>query len=74
MVACPFNVYGPRQSARAVIPSIIIQVAGGKSEIALGDLTTTRDFTFVEDTCRGFMAIAEMDGGEGEVFNIGSNE
>lgn len=74
VVARPFNAYGPRQSARAVIPSIIIQVAAGKSEIALGDLTTTRDFTFVEDTCRGFMAVAEMDGGEGEVFNIGSNE
>jgi NAD dependent epimerase/dehydratase len=74
VVARPFNTYGPRQSARAVIPSIIIQVAGGKAEIALGDLTTTRDFTYVEDTCRGFMAIAEMEGGEGEVFNIGSND
>src|SRR5579864_3369939 len=73
LVARPFNTYGPRQSARAVIPSIIIQIAGRKSEIALGDLTTTRDFTFVDDTCLGFIAIAEMEGGEGEVFHIGSN-
>jgi len=74
VVARPFNAYGPRQSARAVIPSIIIQIAGGKTEIALGDLTTTRDFTYVEDTCRGFLAIAEMENGEGEVFHIGSND
>lgn len=73
VVARPFNSYGPRQSARAVIPSIIIQIAGGKDVIALGDLTTTRDFTYVEDTCRGFLAIAEMEGGNGEVFHIGSN-
>ncbi len=74
IVARPFNTYGPRQSARAVIPSIIIQIANGKSAISLGALTTTRDFTFVEDTCRGFLAIAEMEGGEGEVFHIGSNQ
>jgi NAD dependent epimerase/dehydratase len=74
VVARPFNTYGPRQSARAVIPSIIIQIAGGKKQIALGDLTTTRDFTYVEDTCRGFLAIAEMEGGEGEVFHIGTND
>ncbi len=73
IVARPFNTYGPRQSARAVIPSIVIQVASQKTEISLGSLTTTRDFTFVEDTCRGFISIAEMDGGEGEVFHIGSN-
>lgn len=73
IVARPFNTYGPRQSARAVIPSIIIQIAEGKSEISLGSLSTTRDFTYVEDTCRGFIAIAEMEGGEGEVFHIGSN-
>ena len=73
VVARPFNTYGPRQSARAVIPSIITQVASGHKEISLGDLTTTRDFTYVEDTCRGFLAIAEMEGGSGEVFNIGSN-
>jgi len=74
VVARPFNTYGPRQSARAVIPSIIIQLAAGKTNICLGNLTATRDFTFVEDTCRGFIAIAEMQGGEGEVFHIGSNQ
>lgn len=74
VVARPFNTYGPRQSARAVIPSIMIQIAAGKCEISLGDLETTRDFTFVEDTCRGFVAIAEMNGSEGEVFQIGSND
>jgi NAD dependent epimerase/dehydratase len=73
VIARPFNTYGPRQSGRAVIPSIIIQVADGKSTISLGNLAATRDFTYVEDTCRGFLAIAEMDGGEGEVFHIGSN-
>jgi NAD dependent epimerase/dehydratase len=73
VVARPFNTYGPRQSARAVIPSIIVQIAGGKSTISLGNLAATRDFTFVEDTCRGFLAIAEMESGEGEVFHIGSN-
>jgi NAD dependent epimerase/dehydratase len=73
VVARPFNTYGPRQSARAVIPSIIVQIAEGKSTISLGNLTATRDFTYVEDTCRGFQAIAEMQGGEGEVFHIGSN-
>jgi NAD dependent epimerase/dehydratase len=73
IVARPFNTYGPRQSARAVIPSIIIQAASQDSKISLGSLTTTRDFTFVEDTCRGFISMAEMDGGDGEVFHIGSN-
>lgn len=73
IVARPFNTYGPRQSARAVIPTIISQIAAGRREIRLGDLTTTRDFTFVEDTCRGFMALAGLDAGLGEVFNIGSN-
>jgi NAD dependent epimerase/dehydratase len=73
IVARPFNTFGPRQSARAVVPSIIVQIANGKSEISLGSLTTTRDLTYVQDTCRGFMAIAEMKGGHGEVFHIGSN-
>jgi NAD dependent epimerase/dehydratase len=72
-IARPFNTYGPRQSARAVIPTIISQVAAGRNEISLGDATTTRDFTFVEDTCRGFLAIAGLEGGAGDVFNIGSN-
>jgi NAD dependent epimerase/dehydratase len=73
VVARPFNTYGPRQSARAVIPSIVSQLAAGSREVRLGDLTTTRDFTFVEDTCRGLLAVASIDGAAGEVFNIGSN-
>jgi NAD dependent epimerase/dehydratase len=74
VVARPFNTYGPRQSARAVIPTIVSQIAAGCREVRLGDLTTSRDFTFVEDTCRGFLAIAKLDGGLGEVFHIGSNQ
>jgi|SRR5579863_8955907 len=74
VIARPFNTYGPRQSARAIIPTIISQLASGRTEVRLGDLTTTRDFTFVEDTCRGFIAIAKMDGGIGEIFHIGSNQ
>jgi NAD dependent epimerase/dehydratase len=73
VVARPFNTYGPRQSARAVIPSIVSQLLAGRREVRLGDVTTTRDFTFVEDTCRGLMAVASIDGGAGEVFNIGSD-
>lgn len=73
-VARPFNTYGPRQSARAVIPTFISQVAVGEEEISLGDLTTTRDFTFVTDTCRGMLAVAAQAGAPGEVFNIGSNQ
>jgi NAD dependent epimerase/dehydratase len=73
IVARPFNTYGPRQSARAVIPTVISQVAAGRTEIEIGDLNTTRDFTFVTDTCAGFLAIARMDKGCGEVFHIGSD-
>ncbi len=73
-IARPFNTYGPRQSARAVIPTIISQLASGQQEVRLGDTRTTRDFTFVRDTCRGLMAVANMDGGAGEVYNIGSNQ
>ncbi len=69
----PFNTYGPRQSARAVIPSIIIQIANGSKEIKLGDTTPTRDFNYVEDTCRGFIQIANSDQAIGEVINVGSN-
>lgn len=69
----PFNTYGPRQSARAVIPTVITQIASGAKEIKLGDLTPTRDFNYVEDTCRGFIAIAEEDNTIGETINIGSN-
>jgi NAD dependent epimerase/dehydratase len=72
VVARPFNCYGPRQSARAVIPAIIAQIASGVKEVRLGDVSTTRDFTYVADTCRGFASIAEYDGGLGEVFHIGS--
>jgi NAD dependent epimerase/dehydratase len=74
VVARPFNTYGPRQSARAVIPTIVSQIAAGQHAIKLGDLTTTRDFTYVEDTCRGFLAVASAEKADGEVFNIGSNE
>lgn len=73
VVARPFNTYGPRQSARAVIPTIVTQLAAGARDVRLGDLTTTRDFTFVEDTCRGLLAVASIDAAGGEVFNIGSN-
>lgn len=70
VLARPFNTYGPRQSARAIIPTIISQIADGKREIKVGDLHPTRDFNFVEDTCRGFIALAETDGIEGQDFNI----
>jgi NAD dependent epimerase/dehydratase len=72
VVLRPFNTYGPRQSARAVIPSIISQIASGIKEIKLGDVTPTRDFNYVEDICRGFAEIAECDNAVGEVVNIGS--
>jgi len=72
-IARPFNTYGPRQSARAIIPTIITQIANGEKEIKLGDTSPTRDFNFVEDTCKGFLAIAENDETIGGIFNIGSN-
>ncbi len=72
-IARPFNTYGPRQSARAVIPTIITQIASGKKQIQLGDVSPTRDFNYVEDTCRGFIALAESDKTIGETVNIGSN-
>lgn len=72
-IARPFNTYGPRQSARAVIPTIISQIADGASEIKVGDLSPTRDFNFVLDTCAGFIALAQSDDTVGDVFNIGSN-
>jgi len=67
----PFNAYGPRQSARAVIPTIITQALTGTT-LKLGTLETSRDFTFVEDTARGFVAVASSDAALGEVVNIGS--
>lgn len=69
----PFNTYGPRQSARAVIPTIITQLASGQQSIKLGSLHPTRDFNFVKDTVSGFIAVAESDHSIGEVINIGSN-
>jgi NAD dependent epimerase/dehydratase len=72
-IARPFNTYGPRQSARAVIPTIISQIANGEKQIKLGDVSPTRDFNYVEDTCRGFIALAEHDSCVGETINIGSN-
>lgn len=70
VIARPFNAYGPRQSARAIIPTIIGQIAKGEREIKVGDLTPTRDFNFVTDTCRGFIALAEAEGIEGREINI----
>jgi NAD dependent epimerase/dehydratase len=72
-IARPFNTYGPRQSARAFIPTIITQIAAGQKEIRLGDLTPTRDLTYVSDTCEGLLRIAESDKTVGEIVNIGSN-
>jgi NAD dependent epimerase/dehydratase len=72
-VARPFNTYGPRQSARAVIPTIITQIASGARHIKLGAMQPTRDFNYVRDTVRGFVALAECDRAVGEVVNIGSN-
>jgi NAD dependent epimerase/dehydratase len=72
-IARPFNTYGPRQSARAVIPTIIAQIASGLTQIELGDVTPTRDFNYVTDTCRGFLALARSDAALGEVVNMGSN-
>lgn len=69
----PFNTYGPRQSARAIIPTVITQIASGKRRIKLGALHPTRDFNFVSDTVRGFIAELESDRGIGEVINVGSN-
>jgi NAD dependent epimerase/dehydratase len=72
-IARPFNTYGPRQSARAVIPTIISQIANGKKQIKLGDVSPTRDFNYVTDTCNGFLALANCDDAIGETVNIGSN-
>jgi NAD dependent epimerase/dehydratase len=73
IIARPFNTYGPRQSARAVIPTIITQIAAGKDNIMLGDLSPTRDFNYVLDTCQGFIALAKSDDAIGKTVNIGSN-
>lgn len=70
VIARPFNTFGPRQSARAIIPTIITQIASGKEVIKLGDLTPTRDFNYVEDTAAGFIALSEAQGIEGMEINI----
>ena len=71
-IARPFNTYGPRQSARAVIPSVILQLLQGK-EVKTGNVSPTRDFNYVSDTCRGFRLLANSEGAIGEIVNIGSD-
>jgi NAD dependent epimerase/dehydratase len=73
VIARPFNTYGPRQSARAVIPTIITQIAKGKRQIKLGAVSPTRDFNYVGDTVAGFIAALNSEAGSGEVINFGSN-
>lgn len=73
VIARPFNTYGPRQSARAVIPTIITQIASGQRQIKLGAISPTRDFNYVKDTVAGFIAALTSDRGVGEVINFGSN-
>ncbi|MCK4257420.1 MAG: NAD-dependent 4,6-dehydratase LegB [Halanaerobiales bacterium] len=72
-IARPFNTYGPRQSARAIIPTVITQILAGKKKIQLGNLFPTRDFNYVKDTVEGFIKLAENNDTLGEVINIGSN-
>ncbi|MDP3685011.1 MAG: GDP-mannose 4,6-dehydratase, partial [Ignavibacteria bacterium] len=73
-VVRPFNTYGPRQSARAIIPTIITQILSGKKEIKLGNLAPTRDLTFVKDTANGFLEIYKSNKLYGEFINVGMNE
>jgi dTDP-glucose 4,6-dehydratase len=73
IIARPFNTYGPRQSARAVIPTIITQLASGIRTLSLGALSPTRDFNYVDDTVKAMIALARADAALGEVVNIGSN-
>lgn len=73
VVVRPFNTYGPRQSARAIIPTIITQIKNGMTTIKLGDLTPTRDFNFVKDTCRGFIELSRCDVAVGQEVNVCSN-
>ena len=72
VIARPFNTYGPRQSARAVIPTIITQIANGLRAIKLGAVAPTRDFSFVQDTISGFISVLKSSAGVGEVVNFGS--
>jgi NAD dependent epimerase/dehydratase len=69
----PFNTYGPRQSARAVIPTVITQIASGSNKVQLGALSPTRDFNYVQDTVNGFLAALNSTNGLGQVVNLGSN-
>ncbi|MFZ4521204.1 MAG: NAD-dependent 4,6-dehydratase LegB [Bacteroidales bacterium] len=73
VVVRPFNTYGPRQSARAIIPTIITQLLSGSNKVTLGSLTPTRDLNFVKDTANGFIKAACSDAAPGEVVNLGSN-
>lgn len=73
VIARPFNTYGPRQSARAVIPTVITQIANGAKQLKLGGITPTRDFSYVQDTVDAFIATLKSDKGLGEVVNFGSN-
>ena len=73
VIVRPFNTYGPRQSARAIIPTIITQIANGIREIKLGDLSPTRDFNYVKDTCRGFIQLSQCDEAIGQEVNVCSN-
>jgi NAD dependent epimerase/dehydratase len=73
VIVRPFNTYGPRQSARAVIPTIITQIASGQRQIRLGALAPTRDFSYVADIVAGFIAAMNSEAGTGEVVNLGSN-
>src|ERR1035437_369413 len=70
----PFNTYGPRQSARAIIPTVISQILNGQTTLKLGNLNPTRDLTFVKDTVNGFYEIARSEGLFGEITNIGMSE
>lgn len=72
-IARPFNTYGPRQSARAIIPTIIMQLLSGKKEVKLGALNPTRDFNYVKDTVNGFIEISKSEKTIGKVINIASN-
>lgn len=74
VIVRPFNTYGPRQSARAVIPTVITQLLSGQTELKLGDLTPTRDFNYVDDTVQGFIALAKADSALGKEINIASGE
>ncbi len=73
VIARPFNTYGPRQSARAVIPTIITQIANGDRQLKLGSISPTRDFNYVQDTVNAYIAALESSNGLGEVINFGSN-